>query len=422
MSAIAYAALWVFVFSVPWERILVLPGISIVPRVTGALALGLALLGVVMSGRLRRWHLFHVAALLFVIWTACLLLFVGSGPKLPNKFWTWPQLLLVIWMIWELAPSEGRVRGLLLAYVLGAYVACIDTIVVYRQQAEVLRRFAAGGADPNDLAMVLALAVPMAWYLGMTYRQPLLRWISRGYLPLAVVAVGLTGSRGGMVVTTIGLLIVPLSMTRLSPGRLASAILMLGIAGGLAVAYTPERLVERLATTGTELEQGRLGGRGKLWKAGLEAFAQRPVIGYGTGTFRAAVTPMLGSASQVAHNSYLSVLVEGGMVGFLFYMLMIAAVFRATLKLPLLERRFGLVLLATLAVAMLPLTWEDRRAVWFVLAVLLGLSQARLAGLGNGARRNAPLRVAPSAAAPRQGRPLGRPTVPGRRDAGNATG
>ncbi len=92
----------------------------------------------------------------------------------------------------------ARVLGLFMAYVLGGYIAAFGTFMVYRRDAGVLRRFAAGGVDPNDLAMTLALALPMAWYLGMTYRQPLLRWVCRGYLPVAVVAIGLTGSRGGM--------------------------------------------------------------------------------------------------------------------------------------------------------------------------------------------------------------------------------
>jgi hypothetical protein len=50
------------------------------------------------------------------------------------------------------------------------------------------------------------------------------------------------------------------------------------------------------------------------------------------------------------------------------------------MRLPSFERRFGLVLLATLVVAMLPLSWDDQKSVWFVLAVLLGLSQAVMVG------------------------------------------
>jgi O-antigen ligase len=382
MSSIAYAALWVFVFAIPWEKILAVPGLAIVARLTGGTALALTVIAVVLSGRIRRWHWFHVVALLFWIWAAVELMLFHFGDRLPYKFFTYGQLILVLVMIWELAPTETRVRGLLTAFVFGAYVAAFETFRVYRRDVGALRRFAAGGLDGNDLAMVLALALPMAWYLGMTYRQPLLRWVCRAYLPIGVLTIGLTGSRGGMLATSVALLVVPLSMTRLSPGRLTTAALMLAAAGILAVTYVPETVIERLATTQTEVQGGRFGGRGKLWRAGLEVFPEHPVFGHGTGSYKSAITPKLGPAAQVAHNSYLSVLVEQGIVGFLFYMSMFAAVVVSVLRLPRLERRFSLVLLGTLAVAMFPLTWEDRRPVWFVLAALMGLAHARIAERG----------------------------------------
>ena len=413
MTRVAYAFLWLFVFTLPWERFLVLPGVAIISRVTGGLAVGLALLALVVSGRFRRWHRFHIYALLFWLWAGACFLLYHSGDRLPAKYWTYGQLLLVLWMVWELALTEVRLRGLLVAYVLGGYVAALDTLLIYRRQAGAMRRFAAGGADPNDMAMVLALALPMAWYLGLTARNTIVRWIGRGFLPLGVLAIGLTGSRGGMIAASVALLIVPLSMTKLTPGRMISAMVMLLAAGMLAVAYVPETTIERLATIGTEVEGGRIGGRGKLWRAGLQAFAEHPIAGFGTGHFKSAITPILGPAAQVAHNSFISVLVEQGIVGFTLYAAMLWAVFRSVLRLPGLERRFGLVLFVTLLITMLPLTWEDRRVVWIVMALLIGLSQARFLSRVAPAVRAAPARPAPirartHAARIRQ-RPLGRP-------------
>lgn len=399
MISLAYIALWIFVFSLPWDTVLVIPGIGVLSKLTGALALGLALLAVSITGRVRRWHLFHIAAFLFVIWTGGVILFVYNPHLIPKKFWTFVQLFLVLWMIWELAPSRKRLVGLLVAYVLGAYVAAFETIMVYRREAGAVNRFAAGETDENDLAMTLALALPMAWYLGMTSSQPLLRWVCRGYLPVGVFAIGLTGSRGGMLATIVALLIVPLTMTKLTPGKMVTSIAILIISGAVAVAYVPQTIVERLATTRSEFEDGSLGGRFKLWVAGVRAFTRKPVVGYGAASFKQAVAPFLVTPPQVAHNSYLSVLVEEGIVGFLLYLLMLIAVFLALLDLPLLERRFALVLLATVAVAMLPLTWEDRKAVWFILAALLGLAQAHITRSGRTVRQ-AVARRAPAFARP----------------------
>jgi O-antigen ligase len=374
--SIGYAAVWFFVFSLPWENFIVIPGVGVFSRVIGAVAVALTLVINVISGRFRRLHVFHVAALLFVVWAAGVLLIVYNPVQMPKKFWTFLQLLVMVWMIWELAPTRPRLIGLLTAYVLGSYVSALDTILLYRRAGGAAGRFAGGGGDPNDLAMTLAAAIPMAWYLGMTYHRPLVRWVSRVYLPIGLLAIGLTGSRGGMIASLVGLLIVPLTMTRLSPGKLALAVALLAISGGLAVAFVPQTLVSRLSTTTSEVEDLSLGGRFRIWKAGINAFVQRPLIGYGSGSFKTALMPQLGSTAQVAHNSYLSVLVEEGFIGLLLYLTMFIAVFLSLMRLRGMERRFALVLLATIAVAMLPLSWDDRKTVWFVLAALVGLARA----------------------------------------------
>jgi O-antigen ligase len=268
----------------------------------------------------------------------------------------------------------------MMGYVFGGYVAAVATLLLYRQQASELKRFTAVESDPNSLAMTLALALPMAWYIGMTNRNAILRWVCRGVIAVGLGAIGLTASRGGMVAATVALLIVPLTMTKLSPGRLVAAVVLLTLSGALAAAYVPEKIVQRLATTGTEVEDLSLGGRFKLWEAGVKALTERPLTGYGAGFWRSAVAPWLGPNPQVAHNSFLSVAVETGIVGLLLYLGMFMAVFLALMRLPSFERRFGLVLLATLVVAMLPLSWDDQKSVWFVLAVLLGLSQAVMVG------------------------------------------
>jgi hypothetical protein len=208
MTTVAYAALWIFVFSVPWERVLVITGVSVVSRIAGALALIVALLVVIISARLRRWRAFHICALLFVVWTGIGIM-VLQLEDVPKKFYTFVQLFLAMWMMWELAPDRRRQIGLFIAYVLGAYVAALDTIYIFAQQGGLLRRFASAGADPNSLAMNLALGLPMAWYLGMTHHRALVRWIGRAYLPISLLAITLTGSRGGMITAFVALLIVP---------------------------------------------------------------------------------------------------------------------------------------------------------------------------------------------------------------------
>jgi len=402
MTTVAYAALWIFVFAVPWDRLIALPGLNIVTRVTGGLALGLTLLAILVSGRVRRWRVFHVAALLFLAWAGfgVWVLQVGGIPK---KFYTFVQLFVAVLMIWELASTTKRQRGLLAAYVLGACVPALATILLFLR-GEGLRRFSPEGADGNSLGMTLALAVPIAWYLGLTCQRPLLRWACRAYLPLGMFAATLTGSRGALIALMVSLLVIPLTVS-LSPGRLAATIGLLGLSGALVIAYIPDKVIERLGTTGSSVESLSLGGRFMLWKAGVHAFAQRPMMGYGVGSFKAAITPELGSLALVAHNSFVSVLVEEGLVGLWLYLTMLFSVFSSILRLPRLERRFGLVLLATLVTAMLPLTWEDQKATWFIMAALIGMSALYVSGPRAAVRRPLLRRTVPAGRLPVAARP-----------------
>jgi hypothetical protein len=113
------------------------------------------------------------------------------------------------------------------------------------------------------------------------------------------------------------------------------------------------------------------------------------------------------------------VLVEEGLIGFLLYATMFIAVFLSLLRLPPLERRFTLVLLATIGAAMLPLSWDDRKTVWFVLAALVGLAQFRYTAADT-LRQQWLDKVAPPHRPPMPGRPREPLAVPLRNTRRNA--
>ncbi|MEO7136270.1 MAG: O-antigen ligase family protein [Gemmatimonadales bacterium] len=381
MTTVAYIALWLFCFAVPWENIIVIPGLGTISKLFGIVAMGVAVLAALSSARVRRIQPFHAVALLFVMWAGLGAFYVADEARGLNKFGTYFQLFLVLWMIWELAGTPKRQLGLLFAYVCGAIVAATNTIMVYRSllgSEKYVRRFSAEGFDPNDLGMTLALALPMAWYLGMTYRQPIMRWLCRGYLPLGLVAIGLTGSRGALLASIVALLIVPLSVTQLSRAKVGGAIVLLLLSVVVAVAFIPTASWDRFATTGSEVAAGNMNNRMTIWKAGFRAFTQRPIVGYGTSGFNWTV-------HSQPHNAYLAVLVENGLIGLALYLSMFLALFLKLFGLPTLERRFTLVLLATLGVALFPLGWEDRKPVWFVLGIVAAFTQGHLAAMAGAA-------------------------------------
>jgi O-antigen ligase len=374
MTGIAFAALWLFVFAVPWENVLIIPGVGTIGRLIGIVAFGLVLLHVLGTTRVRKLEAFHVIALIFVLW-ACAGAFWATDPGRMNlKVQRFIQLLLMIWMLWELATTPRRQRALLLAYVFGAYVAAYKTFGVYYSELGTTNvRFSAPNFDPNDLGMLLALAIPMAWYLGSTMEQPLLRWVARLYIPMGLVAIGLTASRGALLASIVGLSIIPFTLRRISKGLIIALVPLALLSVFLMVSFVPATSWQRFSTTRSEVTEGSLNERRDIWMAGLQTVQRHPLQGTGPGGFDAAVAPILGS-DHAAHNAFLSVLVEEGLIGLFLYLAMVSIVFLRIRTLPHLEQRFQLILLLALLVAMLPLTWEDRKPVWFILGLLVAQS------------------------------------------------
>ena len=373
-NVLAHIFVWLFVFTVPWQNMLVLPGVGTVSALAGAMAIVATVLNLALSGRVRPFIGFHWAALSFFIWVFLSAFWaVARAESVLKDVGTYFQILVMLWAMWQASSSRDRVLSLLQAFVLGAYVAAGDTIINYltgvgfREEAE---RFSATGFDPNDLGAVLALALPMAWYLASTAPRGIWRWINRLYLMVGTVGILLTGSRGAMIATIVALAVIPWTLTHIRRGlRIAAIVIM--IAGGLvAVQFVPTELFERLSTTGSEISEGTLNNRLRVWKAGLAEVPARPFHGYGPAGWYPTLGLRIGNVAP--HNTWLAILVEQGLVGLTLFLSMFAALIARLLTLPVFERRAGLIQLSTLVIAITPLGWQQHKASWLILALVAG--------------------------------------------------
>lgn len=374
MSKAAFWALWCFVAVLPWDKFLVVPAVGSFPRIVGLAASAIGVVHVLGRRRVRPLSPFHVFVVLFVLW-AGVSAFWSIDPEATHlRFLTYVQLAVLTWLIWEIAWSPERQRWLLQAYVVGVSVAAAVTVQRSLAGIAVVRefnqtRFSALSYNVNELGMTLALGLPMAWYLSLAQPQQRTQWLWRAYLPLGITGILLTASRGAFLAALIALLIIPWTLgqmrlrTKLGLYVLSAATLL------LATRFVPDTSLNRLETIRSDVEAGYFGGRGEIWAAGLEAAHQRPLVGAGAGAYGAAVESRLNFAWG-AHSVPLAILVENGIVGLLLLIAAGVAVMTRLRHVPLLERRFAIILLLTLGVGSLTLEWEDRKQFWFVLGVL----------------------------------------------------
>jgi O-antigen ligase len=290
----------------------------------------------------------------------------------------------MVWLIWQLSPEAGHTIRLLHAFVLGTFIAGLDTIYQFVRQNEAhYQRYAGAGANPDDLGLMAALSVPIAYCFFIQSRGRI-RWLYAAQITMAGTTILLSATRGAALAVAVALSIVPITAARLTfrqtVGISLTAVLI--VATGISVA--PESSLERLATIPEELAGGDLSGRTSIWAAGVELFREHPFIGVGAGAYRHAVREIL-IVGEVAHNTFLSIVVELGVVGLAIFCGLLGILFISATELPWLPKRLWFVCAAVWLVGVSNLTWEMRKPTWLFFALLL----AQRAAMGKQPARSA---------------------------------
>lgn len=373
IGRIAFCMVWLFVFSLPSEKSIELPGIGTISRLAGALAMGSMLLAIVTEFRIRTPRGFHVLLASFVLWCALTMYWTASPDVTSMKLGSFVQLFLLVWLIWEACPNERDLHAMIAAYVLGTLVPFGDTVVRFLAGRQTYyQRFATTGFDPNDLALTMALSLPMAYYLSLK-TDFAWRWLFRLQMVAACGTILLTASRGGSVAMTIGLSLVLTTAAVLSRKERLGLAVALVAAVPLVIALVPMSTWKRLATLKSEVTSGTLNSRKTLWQGGWDRFPEFPYRGGGLGAYPELLVPIAGRPRNfvpVAHNTFLSVLVETGIIGFSLYLGLLAVLIGFAFQMPWIEKRFWLTTLIVWAIGVSSLTWEHRKPTWLLFALI----------------------------------------------------
>lgn len=370
MGNLSFLGVSLLVFVIPWENSILLPGVGTLSRAIGVGAIIVGVLSVIAWNRPIRVHAFHGILVLFIL-SGCLSFFWSlDQERTLIRIITYLQLLGMAWLIFQSGNSIKKVQILLAAYVGGAYISLVSTFWNFASAREGgWERYAATGFNPNDMAIILALGIPMAWYLSEKQPRGFLIWIFRFYPLFALFGILLTASRNGILAAVLTLSYPLISCFRppILKKLIVGLILVIGVVSGLSL--IPDRSLARVATFNDSITGG-MNYRSNIWQAGLQNFAKSPIFGSGMGTFSPSVERILGD-SYAPHNVYLSILVDQGIIGFAIFLLLIGISFRAALGLPLPERRLWLVLLGTWCICAFALNWETRKQTWLILVLVV---------------------------------------------------
>lgn len=169
------------------------------------------------------------------------------------------------------------------------------------------------GGDENQLAAVISPAIVIAFSRLLKQTKIPQKVVYGVIVIVSIFAQLLTGSRGGLIASFVAMVVVFfMNKRKLSIGNIISTSLIAIVFFTVVLGKLPDVLSQRLFGFSTYAGGS---GRSDIWRVAVQAFSERPILGYGlNGWYNYAIQnygKLIGT-----HNTYLKVLLDVGLIGF----------------------------------------------------------------------------------------------------------
>jgi O-antigen ligase len=389
LDKLAYAGLCAFVVALSSGGDGFAVGGLILANWIALVPLGLLMFRILLVKQVRPACPIHILMLAFTALVALSLTWTVDPDSTITRLQTYTQMLVFVGLIWELAPTKARVRGLMVSYVWGSAIASMTTVYNYMTGQSTAQlsgsqwdtdRYSVEGVNADELALIIALGIPIALYLMIAQKKRMTSALCWAQIIIGFTAILLTGTRGALFALAVGVVMMSgpvlrrMSLAQKGVAALACLALVL-----CTLYFIPQTLVDRYLSTGTELTEGTFTHRTVIWAAGLQVFRDHSFLGVGAGAYGSAVVKII-DIPYIAHNTFLSVLVELGVVGASLLALLLASLVYRAFRLPYLEKRIWLALLGTWVMGASSMTWENRKTSWLLFGLVAAQAYARETG------------------------------------------
>ncbi len=281
-----------------------------------------------------------VIALGLIAWAALTIpLSIWPGGSLAQLVDHLIKAVIFFWLIGTLITTESQLKRFASVLAACSVPLALTAINNYRSgvfvtlESSAVQRIAGyvGGSglagNPNDLALMLNLLMPITGAVFVIARQPWLRLMLGAALLLSVAAVIVTFSRAGFITLAVVAALSLLAMFRRGAAATAIGLTFLAIVGAT---LTPQKYFDRLATI-TNIEADPTGsaqGRWSDWILSVDYIKTHPITGAGLGQDLLALNSARGHETwRSVHNAYLQAAVDLGLPGVTLLVALLVASF-----------------------------------------------------------------------------------------------
>jgi O-antigen ligase len=280
----------------------------------------------------------------FLAWAAISVLWAENVPEA----WTDLSRYLMAFAFFVIVFTAVRRREdalrVLAVFIAGcAVTACYALIARPGAPEADLARVSSTVGNANVVASILVAGLVLSVAAFRAGRgAPLIRLAAVATAVLSVAALFETGSRSGAIALGAALVVAVMVAGRWRLPTFLGSIALALVVATTFVAFAPAEIRERIAIV-TPGEVPAIEGRTTIWQVGARMVEDQPLRGVGVGNFQAAssqyaVEPGLSARTelviddpQVAHNVYLQVLAELGIVGLALFFGLLAFSLRCAL-------------------------------------------------------------------------------------------
>jgi putative inorganic carbon (HCO3(-)) transporter len=308
------------------------------------LAAGIAILAQLLDGAVNRHarertHPQTWIALALAGWAAATIPFSfwpgGSAAELTDHFL---KAIAFFWLIGAIVNTRARLRSFVWLLVLCSIPLSLTALQNYRAGVyvtgahNVVQRIAGYdgsgiASNPNDLALMLNILIPLAAVLAWTSETVGRRLVAALAMLLASAAVFVTFSRAGFLGFAATVIMMIIALGRRQPLGAAAVVIVLITVVPLVM---PGDYLDRVATI-TNIDADRTGSAQGRWAdfgASMTLVGQNPILGTGLGQHVLALNELRGATWRLVHNIYLQYAVDLGLPGLCLFLWLFVSVFR----------------------------------------------------------------------------------------------
>jgi probable O-glycosylation ligase (exosortase A-associated) len=177
-----------------------------------------------------------------------------------------------------------------------------------------------GGLDNNGAALMLAMAIPLCYFLWEGTRSHL-RWLYLAAIPVLIHAIMLTFSRGSMVAV---MAVSPMVFMFSRHKRMLALIGVLGAA--FVVATAGKELQDRFLSINQHEVDASANSRKTAWRVATLLATEHPFFGLGLRCSQRHMDKYGANTNQAIHSQYLQLAVDTGWTGMALFLVLVAVV------------------------------------------------------------------------------------------------